>query len=136
VAVLIDSSILVRGERAGLTVASLIGEVVAADEPAAIAAITASELLVGAMRARTEEQRVRRQAFVDGILSAAPVLPFDLQAARVHARLTAYLQETGTPVGSHDLLIGATAIAHGYAVLTENVREFRRLPGLEVRGAG
>jgi hypothetical protein len=58
--------------------------------------------------------------------------------ARTHARLWAQLA-AGTPVGAHDLLIAATALAHGYAVLTDDPRDFGRVPGLvkgEARGTG
>ncbi|MBI3977029.1 MAG: hypothetical protein HY331_02475 [Chloroflexi bacterium] len=50
----------------------------------------------------------------------------------METKITA-LAATGQPVGAHDLLIGAAALAHGYTVLTENVRDFRRIPGLTVR---
>ena len=62
-----------------------------------------------------------------------PVLPFDLLVARVHARVSAQLLDAGRLIGAHDLLIAATALAHGYAVLTQNLRDFRRVPGLDVR---
>ena len=51
----------------------------------------------------------------------------------LQARLAAHLRRAGLPIGSHDLLIASTAITHGYAVATENAREFTRVPGLEVR---
>ena len=39
----------------------------------------------------------------------------------------------GQTTGAHDLLIAATALAHGYGVMTDNIRDFERVPGLEVR---
>ena len=78
-------------------------------------------------------QRARREAFVEAILDRMPVLPFDLKSARVHARLVAQLEKGGFRIGAHDLLIAATALTHGRAVLTVNVREFERVPGLEIR---
>ena len=77
----------------------------APDEQVAVAAITASELLVGVQRAVTDEQRARREAFVEAILDRMPVLPFDLKSARVHARLVAQLEKGGFRIGAHDLLI-------------------------------
>ncbi|HLH21188.1 MAG TPA: PIN domain-containing protein [Chloroflexota bacterium] len=56
-----------------------------------------------------------------------------LVAARVHARIWSDLATIGQPIGAHDLLIAATALAHGYAVLTNNLREFQRVAGLVVR---
>ena len=60
------------------------------DEEVGIATITASELLHGVHRA-TPEHRVRREAFVEAVLDAFPPLPFNLLAARTHARIWAGL---------------------------------------------
>lgn len=72
-----------------------------------------------------------RAAFVEALLEALPVLDFDKDAARVHAELTAALPRD-ISVGAHDLIIGATAIRHGFPVLTANYAEFSRMPGLTV----
>jgi tRNA(fMet)-specific endonuclease VapC len=130
VGTLIDSSLLVDAERGRLALDSALDA--HADEPAGIAAITASELLHGVHRAATAAQRRRREAFVERLLAVLPVLPFDLVTARVHASLWADLAAKGASVGSHDVLIGATAIAHGYRVATRDRRSFGRIPGLEV----
>jgi predicted nucleic acid-binding protein len=50
----------------------------------------------------------------------------------VHARLSAELAAKGSPVGAHDLLIAATALAMGYDVATRDDRSFPRIPGLQV----
>jgi tRNA(fMet)-specific endonuclease VapC len=101
------------------------------EEEAAIAAITASELLHGVHRAG-ETHRVRREAFVESILDAFPVLAFDLLVARVHARIWAQLAESGIDVGAHDRLVAATAMAAGWRVATANVRRFDRIAGLDL----
>ena len=106
---------------------------IAPDESSGISAVTLSELLVGAYRANTPDRRVRRDAFITSVLAAFPVLPFDATVAQAHAALWAELAERGALIGAHDMLIAATALAHGYAVLTDNLREFSRVPGLEVR---
>ena len=61
---------------------------------------------------------------VKTILGLVPVIPFDLIVARTHARIWAELAAADQPIGAHDLLIAATALAHGYAVLTVNVQDF------------
>jgi tRNA(fMet)-specific endonuclease VapC len=61
-----------------------------------------------------------------------PVVPFDLDAARVHAALWARLQEQGQVIGAHDLLIAATARMLDYGVITLNQDEFQRVPDLTV----
>lgn len=127
---LIDSSVLIAVEREALALeGAMAGH---ADDTVAIAAITASELLHGVHRAATAIQRQRRQTFVERLLTALPVLPFDLVTARIHASLWASLAAKGTNIGAHDLLIGATAIAAGYRVATRDRRSFARIPGLEV----
>ena len=96
-----------------------------------ISAITASELLVGVHRAQDPGIRARRTAFVESLLAVLPVLPIDLETARVHAQLLAQLP-THETIGAHDALIGATALRHGYAVLTRNVKDFHKLAGVRV----
>lgn len=96
-----------------------------------ISAVTCSELLVGVHLADTEVRRLKRSAFVEGVLQTLPVLPFDQDVARVHAQLLASLSK-GVTLGAHDLIIGATAIRHGYAILTGNGSDFRRMPGVTV----
>lgn len=131
-ALLIDSSIFIALERRGQPL-SVLGLVAGQDESVALSAITASELLAGAYRADTPERRTRRQAFVESVLEVIPVFPFDIQVARTHARIWAQLAGVGQTIGAHDLLIAATALTYRYSVLTDNVREFQRVPGLEVK---
>lgn len=80
-AVLIDTSVAV--ERRGLPPEDAIAVVGAED--AAMASITASELLIGVHRADSPARRLRREAFVETILAALPVIAFDLRIARVYA---------------------------------------------------
>ena len=127
---LIDSSVLVAAERGTLDLEGTLDA--HADEPVGIAAITASELLHGVHRATTTAQRQRREAFVERLLAVLPVFPFDLVTARLHASLWADLAAKGASVGSHYLLIGATAIALGYRVATRDRRSFGKIPGLNV----
>lgn len=127
---LIDSSVLVAVERADLRLDELLRD--HADEPVAIAAITASELLHGVHRAGAPAHRARREAFVESILAAIPVVPFDLVSARLHASLWAQLASRGVNIGAHDLLIGATALAVGFDVATRDKRSFPKIPGLNV----
>ncbi len=97
-----------------------------------ISAITASELLVGVQRADSEARRVRRSSFVEGVLAAIPVLDFTLEVARTHAEILAILSSRGELIGAHDLIIAATALSAGHALLTTDLDEFHRVPGLEV----
>ncbi len=101
-------------------------------EPIGIASITASELLVGVHRADSAERRLRRVEFVEDVLRSVPVVGFELAMARTHAQLSVELRATGQSIGSHDLLIAATALTIGYGVMTHNARHFARIPGLEL----
>jgi tRNA(fMet)-specific endonuclease VapC len=130
VGAVIDSSVFIAAERGRLDLDRVIGDY--GDEPAAIAAITASELLHGIHRAAQPAQGNRREAFVERLLAEFALIPFDLVVARVHARLSAELAAKGSPIGAHDLLIAATALAVGYDVATRDERSFPKVPGLTV----
>ncbi len=127
----VDSSVLIALERAGRNVDFLKRHL--EDGPLVIAAVTASELLVGVHRAGTPERRKQRQSFVEELFERLPLLSFDLIVARTYARLLAQLTAVGGLVNAHDLQIAATALTHGYPVLTYNVRHFQKVPGLIVR---
>lgn len=127
---LIDSSVFVALDRQGASLDSF--ETLMGDEPFAITSMTASELLVGVYRTVPAQQRRRRLSFVEAVLDRVPALPFDLDAARTHARLLAELSAAGQMIGANDLVIAATALTRGYSVLTHNLRRFERVPGLVV----
>jgi tRNA(fMet)-specific endonuclease VapC len=119
------------GEEAMRTVSRQLEENLGANDEVAIASITASELLHGVHRA-SDRHRARREAFVEAVLAAFPALPFDLLAARSHARLWASLASSGTDVGAHDRIVAATALSLGWRIGSANTRHFERIPGLNV----
>jgi tRNA(fMet)-specific endonuclease VapC len=127
---LIDSSILIAAERGRLDLEALLDQ--HGDEDFALSAITASELLHGVHRADTDARRGRREAYVEALLAAFPVIPFDLAAARMHARLSARAAAEGFAVGAHDLIIAATALAKHLDVVTRDERSFPRIAELSV----
>jgi tRNA(fMet)-specific endonuclease VapC len=126
-ALLIDTSVLIDAERRDRSLSSNLGE-----EDRAISVITASELLHGVHRARDGKARTRRAAFVEGLLSAVEALPITMAVARIHAEVWSALRDDGDLIGAHDLWIAATALSQGMAVATANVRDFERVPGLNV----
>ena len=127
---LIDSSVLIDVERGRVVLGVLLEG--RGDRGIAMAAITAAELLHGVHRLRASKRKTRAEAVVETLLSSIPVLPFDLVCARAHARLGAELSRRGITVGTHDLMIGATALARGLSVITSDQRSFPRIPGLEI----
>jgi tRNA(fMet)-specific endonuclease VapC len=97
-----------------------------------ISVVVVSELLMGVHRANTEQRRQRRSAFVEAVISGIGVLDFTVAAARIHAEIYAELTKKGQIIGAHDLIIAATARLHNLSLLTDNVQEFSRVPGLRV----
>jgi tRNA(fMet)-specific endonuclease VapC len=77
----------------------------------------------------------RRQAMLgalDQLAATLAVAAFDAAAAVVAARIRAALEAQGTPIGPIDTLIAGTAIARGATLVTRNLREFERVPGLSL----
>jgi predicted nucleic acid-binding protein len=132
VGTLIDSSVFIAAERGQPPIGTMLAlsDFVAGDY--LIAAITASELIHGIYRAKTEQQRLARTRDVENIVSNVVVIPFDLAVARVHAQLDAGLRASGNKVGANDLAIAATALTHGHDIMTKDLRSFPRVPGLKV----
>ena len=127
-AVLVDTDLLVLQEQEGPSIEELVG-----DEERAVSVITVSELLHGVHRARGA-RRTHRRAFVEHLLGTLEPVPITEPVARVHAEIWAALASRGKVIGSHDLWIAATALAHGFGVATGNSRDFERVPGLRVLG--
>ncbi len=128
--VLIDASVLIALERGRITLESqLAGH---EEEEFFLSVITASELLHGVHRARDNDIRSRRAAFVESALERFPILQIDLATARIHSQLSANLAAAGTLIGPHGLWLAATALAEGLTLVTTNLREFKRVPGLRV----
>jgi len=130
VAVLIDASILLEVECGRLDLEPHVAR--RQDDESFLSVITASELLHGVHRAVEPQQLARRSAFVEGVLERFPILQVDLATARAHAQVWAVLGAAGTLIGPHDLWLAATCIAHGLTMVTANVRDFVRVPGLEI----
>ncbi len=125
-----DSSVLIYLERNLQNVEKIIAG--KEEEPYGISVITVSELLHGVHRADSEKRRLEREAFVERVIELFPVYPFDLNAARIYARIWANLAKKGTPLGAHDLMIGATAVSLGFSVITADIRDFEKIPGLKI----
>jgi tRNA(fMet)-specific endonuclease VapC len=128
--VLIDSSVLIEAERGRLDLVSHVRQ--RPGEDAFISAVSVSEILFGVHRATDPALRNRRSAVAEALLSRFEILGIDAAVARMHAQLKADLAALGTPVGPHDLWLAATCLLHGLTMVTANLREFRRVPGLAV----
>ena len=90
--------------------------------------IVASELRYGCAKKGSSKLLAR----VEQLLSVIPVLPLDLPSDARYGAIRADLEATGQPIGMNDLLIAAHAQALGLTLVTDNVREFNRVQGLNV----
>ena len=72
------------------------------------------------------------RAKVDLLLATVRVLPFDSTAAQEAARIRAVLESQGNPIGPYDVLLAGVAVANGLKMVSANVGEFQRVPGLSV----
>jgi len=90
--------------------------------------IVASELRYGVAKSGSRELSLR----VDAALSAIEILSFDIPADTEYANLRAQLTAKGKPIGPNDLLIAAHALSLDLTLVTDNVREFKRVKGLSV----
>lgn len=90
--------------------------------------IVAAELRYGAIKSNSVEVAQR----IDLILSAVEILPLETPTDRQYAALRHHLTSEGSLIGPNDLLIAAHALASDLTVVTANVGEFSRVPGLKV----
>jgi tRNA(fMet)-specific endonuclease VapC len=96
-------------------------------EQLCISSITLAELYYGAEKSARAPENVEA---IDEFVSRLDVLAFSSKAAKHYGQIRADLERAGTPVGAHDMLIGAHARAEGLILATNNLREFARMPGL------
>lgn len=131
---ILDSSVAIAAERRGDTVQAFLQRVidVASNQEAALSTVGVVELVHGIHRANTAERRARREAFVEDLLAVVAVYPLTTDIARLAGKLDADQQRRGVVIPFADLLIGTTALALGYSVLTTNPRHFGRIPGLSL----
>jgi tRNA(fMet)-specific endonuclease VapC len=90
--------------------------------------IVAAELRYRAARRGSARLTVQ----LEKVLGAIEVLPFEAPAEQTYGDLRCRLESAGTPIGANDLLIAAHALALGYVLVSDNVREFSRVEDLEL----
>lgn len=94
----------------------------------ALPAISGYEVWVGVLGSQNPKRR--REQF-EAFLSAIEILPFDAEAGMRAAELRHDLERGGEAIGPLDTLIAAIALANGGVLVTRNLREFSRVPGLK-----
>ncbi len=95
----------------------------------AISAITLAELLYGVEASAWQEKNLLA---LNQFLSIVDILPFDDEAAAEYGKICAALRQQGTSIGVMDTLIAGHAKAQGLIIVTNNVREFERVDGLQL----
>lgn len=94
-----------------------------------ISSITLSELRYGVAKSTHQEKNTKA---LDEFIIPLEVVSFDEEAAYVYGGIRATLEKAGTPIGSMDMLIAAHAVSLGIPLVTNNAREFVRIPALNI----
>ncbi len=94
-----------------------------------ISAVTWGELVFGAEHSQQPE---RNLADIEAMAARLDVLPFDEKAAVHFGQLRAELYRRGTPIGPYDMMIAGHARSLGLILVTNNIKEFERVPGLRI----
>jgi tRNA(fMet)-specific endonuclease VapC len=98
-------------------------------EDIGVPAMVRAELLLGALQTRDPEKTRR---IVEAFLAPYVVLPFDRDAAEHYAAIRHELETTARIIGPNDLVVAAIARTHSLKLVTHNVAEFGRVPGLMI----
>ena len=108
---ILDSSLLIAGERRGQRIWDILERVQAAqgETESALSAVTVVELTHGIYRARSDADSQRRHAFVEELCRAVPVQPVTLEIAKLAGRIEGEQAAKGIVIALPDLLIGVTA---------------------------
>ncbi|MBU2841506.1 type II toxin-antitoxin system tRNA(fMet)-specific endonuclease VapC [Acidithiobacillus thiooxidans] len=95
----------------------------------AISTVTLMELIYGAEKSQSPERNLSE---IEGFAARLEVLEYGMEAARHTGQLRAELARIGQPIGPYDQMIAGHARSTGLIVVTNNLREFERVPGLRV----
>lgn len=95
----------------------------------AVCSVVKAELFYGSMRSNNPQKALQvQQTFLNQFIS----LPFNDACTLIYGKIRAKLAKAGTPIGSNDLLIASIALANNLILVTHNVSEFSRVPGLKL----
>ncbi len=132
--IILDTSVIIAAERKGNTVRQILEQIRTSQGEVAVAlsVVTIAELIHGAYRAKTREQQDRRIQFVERIAADIPVYTVTIEIASMAGRIDGQQEARGVQIAFEDLLIAVTALHHGHRVVTLNMRDFERIPGLVV----
>ena len=124
---ILDTSVLVSAERGAADLEQAIGD----QDDVAVSAVTVAELELGVLLGDARRRKARR-SYVDRVLGAVHVIPYDQKIALRHALLMEHVRGEGRPRGAHDLIIAATAAATGRRLVSRDRRAFTDLPDVDL----
>lgn len=103
-------------------------------EDTPLASLRLSVIVLGELQFGAEESAYteRNRARLAELVQRLPLAGLDEETARQYARIRAHLEREGTPIGANDLWIAAQALSLGATLVTDNQREFQRVPDLVV----
>lgn len=93
-----------------------------------------SVITLGELRHGAEKSNSPKKAFatIERLVGAIQVMPLDDEVSHMYGKIRAKLELAGQPIGNNDLWIAAHAKAAGWTLVTNNEREFVRVPGLKI----
>jgi tRNA(fMet)-specific endonuclease VapC len=95
----------------------------------AISSVTVAEMMYGVGKSQHKE---RNKSALESFLAPLEIVDFDFKAAQHYGVIRAYLEKMGAPIGAYDLMIAVHALSLGLILVTNNEREFQRIPDLIV----
>ena len=124
---LLDTNIVIAAVKGVPCVRARLEQVLAAD--VVLSPIVFGELQFGAEKSSYPD---RNRARLEKVIEGFPIVALDIDSSRIYGQIRNELERCGQPIGSNDLWIAAQAKALGATVVTDNIREFERVPGLRV----
>jgi len=91
--------------------------------------ITVAELFYGAEKSKAKK---KNWAIVENFISTFEIVPFDEKSCEIYARIRASLEKSGVPIGPMDLLIASISLANNSILVSNNIKEFRRIKGMKL----
>jgi len=82
--------------------------------------------------AEKSNAKKKNWAIVENFVSTFEIIPFDEKSSKIYPKIRASLEKSGNPIGPMDLLIASISLANNFNLVTNNLKEFKRVKGLKV----
>ena len=94
-----------------------------------LSTITVAELFYGAEKSKSKK---KNWTIIENFASIFEIIPFDEKSTKIYPKIRASLEKSGIPIGPMDLLIASISLANNFVLVTNNVKEFKRVKGLRL----